>query len=78
MALGLQSSIITTETATIQASRPPGSIPADAYQQPVAEGDDYYWRTRSGGYYQIPDGILLNENITPMLNEDGQIQENEG
>ena len=33
---------------------PEGSLPADAYQQPISEGDEGYWRSGAGGYYQEP------------------------
>jgi hypothetical protein len=34
---------------------PEGDLPADAYQRPEAAGDEGYWHTVSGGYYQQPD-----------------------
>ena len=34
---------------------PDGELPADGYQEPEARGDDGYYRTAAGGYYQAPE-----------------------
>ena len=35
-------------------SAPTGALPADAYQQPIAEGNEGYWRWQDDGYFQEP------------------------
>ena len=55
MMLGLTASLVGAGSVTISLGRPPEEIPADAYLEPLSEGDDAYWRYRSEGYFQEPE-----------------------
>lgn len=55
MMLALTTGLIGNGAATIALGRPPEEIPADAYLQPIPEGDDAYWRYRNEGYFQEPE-----------------------
>lgn len=56
MMLGLCISLVGTAATTAQAgAMPGGALPADAYQEPEANGDEGYWFTSAGGFYQEPE-----------------------
>ena len=55
MMLGLLTSLVSSNATAVAIGRPPESIPADAFQEPEAEGDDAYWSKRNDGYYQEPE-----------------------
>lgn len=55
MILALTTSIVAAAGSTVAIARPPGEIPADAYQEPESTGDDSYWSKRAEGYFQEPE-----------------------
>ena len=54
MMLGLSTSLVST--GVIRSTEiPPGSLPADAYQEPIANGNEGYWSYQLEGFYQEPE-----------------------